>query len=1053
MNVTMRSALMFSLLALLSRCQLNALAQSPQSIRYTVTPIEDGEHLYTYPTALNNLGQVIGTGPFYRFFWQDGVASYFDSGISPYALNDLGFVTGADLNGTSLSAFVWQNGSYTLLPALAGFAYSDGRTINAQNNVAGDVFGDDGVTRAVLWRTGAISPLSLGVLPTYLSSYTTAMNNTDQVVGLCANNPSDTSHMQAFSWTSQLGMQGLGFLPGGSLSIAYGVNTGGQITGRADSNGHSFAFLWAEGHGMQSLGTVVGDTDSEAFGINDPGQIVGDSFGLHHDGPGSQYTYHAVLWTQAEGMLDLNNLIDPASGWILQYALGINNRGQIIARGYQPGGQSTGVLLTPVAQPLPASIIHLTDNSTESVQAVDGIVCDNLPNMPCTLKNKLTVQLDSTYATATNFSVTALNENHVATDTAKHPNAGNVIFNNGVLTYYPPDEFNYEQQPQIVEPNQITKASTRTIYLKITFDCGGIHYEVDKPIILARPPVVLVHGINNDPSDWNPFINGITGQDWYGHENSDGSPLATIPFVTVNHNDPQTFSGGLDTGNEPVELGAMLLSERIQKTLAAVRTGLPITDADENSTSILPGLSERHVFSGYGAHLAIRRVDVVAWSYGGVITRWYLNQTKPLNHGTWYNRPFSYQRSVNGTSTIYTNANLPSATSKDDIRKVVTLGSMWRGVPLINYGNEAVFGRYAFGQAPISFKGFPVTSLYDLINSHDISFGLLPTAKFTVPSCEVMAIESNWMRQLIYGTTADPSASPRLEATPFAENVAYGSVAGDNPDYPIAILGPLPTPTHPYPFFDVGQSPSFFTGLSLEYPMNGVIGYSDGLIPIWSSAIPGSYVRAYCPHNGYAKDLTTQKYVVQSLNSAALPMGSYLNSVWNSATSWNDDKSAVQTRDGTKRWRYMPGLMAPYPQSDLYIQVAGEGRLNPEAIATPIQVPINLLQNVNLARDAQNNITATVTMANVSFVLAADVNIVQVTIIVGSVISANITSKSLGTLHFDPTKGPQTTSATFNFPGSLGPKGQPARIVVSYTYAGSRGQVSTRLNAPNLVLP
>jgi hypothetical protein len=60
-----------------------------------------------------------------------------------------------------------------------------------------------------------------------------------------------------------------------------------------------------------------------------------------------------MLYTKARGMVDLNDLIDPALGWELLQALGINDLGQIVGHG-RINGQTHAFLLTPV--PVPHSL-------------------------------------------------------------------------------------------------------------------------------------------------------------------------------------------------------------------------------------------------------------------------------------------------------------------------------------------------------------------------------------------------------------------------------------------------------------------------------------------------------------------------------------------------------------------------------------------------------------------------------------------------------------------------------------------------------------------------
>ena len=60
-----------------------------------------------------------------------------------------------------------------------------------------------------------------------------------------------------------------------------------------------------------------------------------------------------MLFDPVLGTIDLNNLIDPNSGWALAEATAINETGQIVGNGFV-GSQYRSFLLTPV--PLPAAL-------------------------------------------------------------------------------------------------------------------------------------------------------------------------------------------------------------------------------------------------------------------------------------------------------------------------------------------------------------------------------------------------------------------------------------------------------------------------------------------------------------------------------------------------------------------------------------------------------------------------------------------------------------------------------------------------------------------------
>jgi probable HAF family extracellular repeat protein len=82
---------------------------------------------------------------------------------------------------------------------------------------------------------------------------------------------------------------------------------------------------------------------SEARGINNHNEVVGWAYG-----PGAQM--RAFVWSEGDGMLDLNSLIDPSSGWQLWAAMAINDAGQIVGTGWF-NGKDTAFRLDPIPEP------------------------------------------------------------------------------------------------------------------------------------------------------------------------------------------------------------------------------------------------------------------------------------------------------------------------------------------------------------------------------------------------------------------------------------------------------------------------------------------------------------------------------------------------------------------------------------------------------------------------------------------------------------------------------------------------------------------------------
>jgi hypothetical protein len=100
---------------------------------------------------------------------------------------------------------------------------------------------------------------------------------------------------------------------------------------------------------ITDLGTL-GAYSTAGNGINSRGDIAG--YTNTWDNTGNAVTYHAIRSINGGAIEDLNNLIDPAAGWVLEYAAGINDRGQITGYGTH-NGATRAFRLTPNASPFP----------------------------------------------------------------------------------------------------------------------------------------------------------------------------------------------------------------------------------------------------------------------------------------------------------------------------------------------------------------------------------------------------------------------------------------------------------------------------------------------------------------------------------------------------------------------------------------------------------------------------------------------------------------------------------------------------------------------------
>jgi probable HAF family extracellular repeat protein len=125
-------------------------------------------------------------------------------------------------------------------------------------------------------------------------------------------------------------------------SYAYAINKNGVIVGYStDPSATQRACIWQNGT-VTNIDTL--DSGGSAAGaINSAGVVVGtvnDSFDPIDDPVNDAFVYENGIMT------DLNTLIPANTGWVLEYANGINDSGEIAGWGLL-NGVERGFLLTP----------------------------------------------------------------------------------------------------------------------------------------------------------------------------------------------------------------------------------------------------------------------------------------------------------------------------------------------------------------------------------------------------------------------------------------------------------------------------------------------------------------------------------------------------------------------------------------------------------------------------------------------------------------------------------------------------------------------------------
>ena len=239
-------------------------------------------------------------------------------------VNSAGLAVGTTWTDQGPRATVWDNGATRLLDIWNSY----GNGMNERGDIAGSGV-HAGRKSAFLTSGDATTFIDTGI-----DSSAYDVSNRGQVVGYAQQTGGE---FRAFSWFAGGAPEYLGTL-GGRHSYAQAVNDSGSVVGSSTNrNGYLNAFLYSGG--MVNLGTL-GGTTSAAYDINSAGSVVGYST----DQAGQS---RAFLWRDGV-LVDLNNTVDLAFGWILEAAYGINDRGQIVGAATKDG-RSTGFILDPVS--------------------------------------------------------------------------------------------------------------------------------------------------------------------------------------------------------------------------------------------------------------------------------------------------------------------------------------------------------------------------------------------------------------------------------------------------------------------------------------------------------------------------------------------------------------------------------------------------------------------------------------------------------------------------------------------------------------------------------
>jgi len=218
-------------------------------------------------------------------------------------------VVGSSYDSAGSRAFRWTQSSGMV--ALPAEAYTADDVSFDGNVIVGTSRTTDGGNQAFRWTAegGLVGLGDLSTTGIFASSipYSNAFGvSSDGTIVAAAS----FSIWQGFIWTSSAGLQTLGTLPGWSQSFANDISADGTVVvgqaGRlSDSSTDSEAFRWSAEDGMSGLGDLPGGNfDSSALGVSANGLVI-VGYGTTANGT------EAFRWTAADGMIALGDLPQP----------------------------------------------------------------------------------------------------------------------------------------------------------------------------------------------------------------------------------------------------------------------------------------------------------------------------------------------------------------------------------------------------------------------------------------------------------------------------------------------------------------------------------------------------------------------------------------------------------------------------------------------------------------------------------------------------------------------------------------------------------------------
>lgn len=482
----------------------------PAAAQYVYTPVDDPNASQltsasngTQPMGINQRGTVVGfyndaRGDAHGFMWTGGTnftTIDFPGAVftEPAGVNDAGVISGmwSDTNG-DCHGFQWVNGSFTSFD-FPGAEETEATGINNLGEITGFWLDAALAWHGFLLKKGSFSSFDfLGAQDTFPNG----INDSEQVVGTYRT-PSGGGALLGFM--GKPGALSTLSLPDGSSFSPFGINNSSQIVGIESNRGGVLL-----DSGRQTAISPLNVVGSSAFGISNAGEIVGQF--ASQASPALSQGFLAIGPSLLDPVPDL--MSGPAVASASLASVGLGGR---VVKAIGADGVTEVVVRIPAKNVGDQIKLTLVSDQNKTSDAPDQNGGLGKPG-------------------DTTFSLGELTVTAIAVTT---PDGGTAPF--AFAVYRAPIDFARETAPDSYMSGSCPFASSPAGFLietpagpptgpvtiigtqPITDDklaCRSVLLQVSNlsdnttsnlPVIILRPPVVMVHGLWSDWTAWNSF--------------------------------------------------------------------------------------------------------------------------------------------------------------------------------------------------------------------------------------------------------------------------------------------------------------------------------------------------------------------------------------------------------------------------------------------------------------------------------------------------------------------------------------------------------------------